>query len=295
MTNKTVSGDPDCKLGVKKRRTHALPEQDDNDDFPTPSSDAKSASLQVDVEILWGYATGIVVTRLPDWTEVVLAERTRPFNESDPSYFAQLIVQVEQRLGRRPRYGAWDAAFDAHYVYDYFHEAGRFAAVPLVVRGLGQPQRQFSPDGRPLCTAGLVMTLQFTYADRKANLQEHRRAKYRCPLLYPEPNGQGCPTDDPYFRDKLTTHTFGTRGVQQHWQLRRGQGYGISSAWRVCLFSRHFSLNLSAPAKQLIRCHPEHIGDLHDQLGRWLLAACFKVAYIRLGGQTQCAGEIGLA
>ena len=53
------------------------------------------------MEILWGYATGIVVTRLPDRTEVVLAERTRPFNESDPSYFAPLMGQVEQRLGRK--------------------------------------------------------------------------------------------------------------------------------------------------------------------------------------------------
>ena len=220
-------GDPDCKLGIKKRRNQAPPEQDDGDDLPTPTSDAKPASLQVGVEILWGYATGIVVTRLPDRTEVVLAERTRPFNESDPSYFAPLMGQVEQRLGRRPRYGAWDAAFDAHYVYDYFHEAGGFAAVPLVVRGLGQPQRQFSQDGRPLCAAGLAMTLQYTYADRKSNLQEHRRAKYRCGLLYPEPNGQGCPIDDPHFQNKgCATTLAATPGARIRHELdRESEGY----------------------------------------------------------------------
>ena len=53
------------------------------------------------------------------------------------------MQQVEQRLGRRPRYGAFDAAYDAFYVYQYFHEAGGFAAVPLVEKGGYQgPQLQ---------------------------------------------------------------------------------------------------------------------------------------------------------
>src|SRR5262249_48620368 len=84
-------GDLDCKLGVKKRRNSSPEAESAPSDPATPSSDAKAANqLQVGVDILWGYATGIVVTRLPDNTEVVLAERTRPFNESDPSYFHPL-------------------------------------------------------------------------------------------------------------------------------------------------------------------------------------------------------------
>jgi hypothetical protein len=113
-------GDPDCKLGVKKRRNQAPNDGDDTlESAPTPAADAKPSShLQVGVDILWGYAAGIVVTALPDGTEVVLAERTRPFNESDASYFHPLMEMVEQRLGRKPKYGALDTAFDAHYVYD---------------------------------------------------------------------------------------------------------------------------------------------------------------------------------
>jgi hypothetical protein len=61
--------------------------------------------MQVGVDIFWGYASGIVVTRMPDGTDVVLAERTRPSHESDPSYFRPLMAQVEARLGRRPRFG----------------------------------------------------------------------------------------------------------------------------------------------------------------------------------------------
>jgi hypothetical protein len=192
--NRQPKGDPDCALGVKKGRTKVPADPDDAlEAQSTPTTDAKPVSrLQVGVDILWGYGAGIVVTRLPDDTEVVLAERTRPFNESDISYFKPLMAQVEARLGRKPRYGAWDTAFDAHYVYDYFHHAGGFAAVPLNPgkRGAG---RQFDADGRPLCAAGLAMPRKFTYIDRTSGLEPHEREKCVCPLLYPEPTGALCP------------------------------------------------------------------------------------------------------
>lgn len=70
--------------------------------------------------LYWGYASGVIATEVPGRGEVVLAERTRPFNESGISSFGQLIAQTEQRLGFRPPYGAWDTAFDAFYVHDYF-------------------------------------------------------------------------------------------------------------------------------------------------------------------------------
>ncbi len=44
------------------------------------------------------------------------------------------------RLGRGPRFGAWNAAYDAHYVYTYFHKASGFAVIPLV-----WPARQRPP------------------------------------------------------------------------------------------------------------------------------------------------------
>jgi hypothetical protein len=190
-------GDRDCKLGVKKRRNSASEGDGDRSQPPTPTTDAKPANqIQIGVDILWGYASGIVVTRLPDTTEVVLAERTRPFNQSDPSYFYPLMQQVERRLGRKPRFGAWDAAYDAQYVYDYFHQAGGFAAVPYTDKRGGP--RVFSSDGAPLCAASLPMTLQFRYQDRSA-LVPHVRGKYRCPLLFPSPSAEGCPIDDAHF------------------------------------------------------------------------------------------------
>jgi hypothetical protein len=221
-------GDPDCALGVKKGRTKAKADPDDIIEAQsTPASDAKPASrLQVGVDILWGYGAGVVATRLPDGTEVVLAERTCPFNESDVSYFKPLMAQVEQRLGRKPKYGALDTAFDAHYVYDYFDQAGGFAAVPLNPGKRGN-DRQFDAQGRPLCAAGLAMSLKLTYLDRTSGLEPYTREKYACPLLHPEPTGAVCPIADPHWdKGGCTTTIAASRGARIRLQLdREGAAY----------------------------------------------------------------------
>jgi hypothetical protein len=244
------AGDPDCKLGVKQQRNTAPP--DPNVSHPTPTTDATPATgLQVGVDILWGYASGLVVTHLPDGTEVVLAERTRPFNESDPSYFHPLMEQVEARLGRRPRYGTWDAAFDAHYVYDYFHQAGGFAAVPFNPgkRGAG---RQFAPDGAPLCAAGLAMPRLFTYHDRTA-LVPHVREKCGCPLLHPTPTGQPCPIDDAHFAlGGCTTTLAASRGARIRHQLDRG-----SAAYTHLYAQRTMVERINSQAEALDILHPK--------------------------------------
>jgi hypothetical protein len=219
------SGDPDCKLGVKHRRNRA-PADADGGESPTPTTDAKPASqLQVGVDIFWGYASGVVATRLPDGTEIVLAERTRPFNESDISYFFPLMEMVERRLGRKPRYGTWDCAYDAHYVYGYFDAAGGFAAVPFNSGPRGK-DRKFAPDGTPLCAADLPMTLQFTYKHR-VDLLEQTREKFRCPLLYPSATAECCPIGDAHW-DKggcTTTIAQGPGSRIRHTLDREGQPY----------------------------------------------------------------------
>ncbi len=242
------TGDPDCKLGVKSR--HNAPPAEE--EVPTPTTDARPASqLQVGVDILWGYASGIVVTRLPDGTEVVLAERTRPFNESDISYFPPLMAQVEQRLGRRPRFGTWDAAYDAHYVYDYFEQAGGFAAVPLVAGRRGS-QRQFAPDGAPVCAAGLAMPRLFTYQHR-VGLVPHEREKCGCPLLVPQPTGQPCPLADPHFATGGCTTTLATsRGARIRHQLDRE-----SAAYKELYALRTMVERINSQAEALEILHPK--------------------------------------
>ncbi len=186
---KQPNGDKDCKRGVKHRRNHAPADADGDGEPVTPTTDAKpAATLHVGDDILWGYASGVVASRLSDGTEFVLAERTRPFNESDISHFHPLMAMVEARLGRKPRFGAWDCAYDAHYVYDYFHQAGGMAAVPFNPGKKGA-NRTFAADGTPLCAAALPMTLQFNYQHR-CDLLEHtlRSIAARCSIRVRRPS-----------------------------------------------------------------------------------------------------------
>jgi hypothetical protein len=247
------TGDPDCKLGVKSRRNHAPADADGAlDAQPTPSAEAKPArELQLGVDIFWGYASGIVVTRMPDGTEVVLAERTRPFNESDASYFHPLMSAVEARLGRKPRFGAWDTAYDAQYVYEYFHQAGGFAAVPFNPGRKGG-RRAFAPDGRPLCAAELPMTLQFTYQHR-SDLIAHEREKFRCPLLFPSATGEVCPIADAHW-DKggcTTTIAQGSGSRLRHTLDRQ------SDAYKQLYAQRTMVERINSQAEALDILHPK--------------------------------------
>ena len=186
--DKQPKGDPDCRLGCKRRHNQRASSQEPP---PTPSKNPQPADTVSVGEFYWGYASGVVATKVPGWGEFVLAELTQPFDQPDVSYFFPLLADVEQRLDFRPKYGAFDAAFDAFYVYEYFHQAGGFAAVPFSERG-GLKDRRFDPEGLPLCPAGLAMPLKYTFTDR-SSLVEHEAGRYVCPLRFPEANGEPCP------------------------------------------------------------------------------------------------------
>ena len=79
---KQPTGDPDCKLGCKKRHN-----QHGNVEF-TPTSNPQAATDISVGEFYWGYASGVVATKVADWGEIVLAELTQTFDRSDISYFS---------------------------------------------------------------------------------------------------------------------------------------------------------------------------------------------------------------
>jgi hypothetical protein len=188
-------GDSDCRLGCKRRHNQSRAE-------PTPTHNPVAAIRAKVGEYYWGYGSGIVVTKVPHWGEFVLAELTQPFDRGDVSYFFPLMTQVEQRLGYKPRFGTFDAAFDAWYVYAHFYcendPAGGFAAVPFSGKGgYTEHGRQFDPAGLPICAAGLAMPLKFTYTDRTTCLVEHERGKYVCPFREQPARTKGCPLHHP--------------------------------------------------------------------------------------------------
>ncbi len=212
-------GDPDCRLGCK-RRHNQVKGHSSVESLPTPTTNPIPAKDLAIGEYYWGYGSGIVATQVPGWGEFVLAELTQPFDQSDVSYFLPLMAEVERRLGRRPRFGAFDAAFDAFYVYEYFARDDSFAAVPFVAHG-GQGPRTFSSDGLPLCAAGLPMTLRYTFQCR-TTLIPHERGRYACPLRYPQPTGEPCPVQHKHWPKGGCVSTLATSsGARLRYQIDR--------------------------------------------------------------------------
>jgi hypothetical protein len=183
-----LTGDPDCRLGCKRKHNQRK-KKDSVESLPSNDSSIKDKAG----EYFWGYGSGVVATKVADWGEFVLAELTQSFDHSDVSYFKPLMETTEQRLGFRPRFGAFDAAFDAFYVYEYFadHDLPGFAAVPFVERG-PKCNRTFNEQGQPLCLAGFAMPLRNVFWN-KTSLIPHERGRFACPLLFPVKTGDVCP------------------------------------------------------------------------------------------------------
>jgi hypothetical protein len=231
---KQPKGDPDCKLGCKKRHNQGEGAGPGGAAAPapaapppaTPTTNPQPASMAGVGEYYWGYASGVVATQVADWGEVVLAELTQTFDHADASYFFPLMDQTTRRLGRRPRFGALDKAYDAFYVYQWFHDAGGLAAVPLVAKGRSDV-RQFSPAGLPVCAAGLAMPLKFTFTDRTTTLVVHERGKYVCPLVWPTPQPAAvCPVAHANWPTGCTAMMPTCAGTRIRYQLdREGAAY----------------------------------------------------------------------
>lgn len=177
-------GDRDCKLGCKKKSN----QQPAAADQPQPRQ--KRATQFSSDQYFWGYNSGVVATKVPGYGEFALAELTQTFDKGDTTFFRPLMTTTEARLGFRPPWGAFDAGFEAWYVFDYFHQAGGFAAVPATQR---RPlKRHFDDEGLPLCEAGLAMPLHSLFMNNRG-LVPQQMGCYGCPLVYPEPCGQSCP------------------------------------------------------------------------------------------------------
>ena len=203
-------GDPDCKLGCKRRKNQT-----------SPTKEGKPASEKASVgEYYWGYASGAVVTKIADVGEFVLAEMTNTFDRADITYFLPLMAQVESRLGFRPKYGTADAAFDAFYTHDYFYNEDHdgFAAIPL--RNMGH-DKKFNEDGVLLCEAGLPMYLKGKFTSHTSGVK-HQKSRYGCPLLLPEKTAVECPIGHSRWEDGGCVSTMPScPGARIRYQLDR--------------------------------------------------------------------------
>lgn len=215
---KQPAGDPDCRLGCKRRHNQRASSKEPP---PTPPDNPLPANTISVGEYYWGYASGVVATKIPDWGEVVLAELTQPFDQPDVSYFYPLMAATERRLGFRPKFAAFDAAYDAFYIYEYFHSDTHngFAAIPFADRG--GFKRTFDPQGLPLCPAGLAMPLKYTFQNKTA-LFAHECSRYVCPLRFPSQTEQACPANHKQWsKGGCTTTMASSIGARLRYQLDR--------------------------------------------------------------------------
>lgn len=177
-----LSGDPDCKLGVKEsHNTGHAPETAQN--LPVAEATTKKSAKTEKKEYVWGYGTGISVGRHPIFGEFVLSEHTQTFNEADISYYFPLIGQTRRRLsGNKVLRFSADAAYDAWYVYEDIHEGGGKAYIPFNSRGFAYPV--FGPNGHPLCPDRREMIGSYQYLDQTRGY--HAQTE-RCPILFGGP------------------------------------------------------------------------------------------------------------
>jgi hypothetical protein len=197
-------GDPDCKLGCK-RKHNSRPRKDKCavDQLDTISPDdftqndrkkgKKRATQFSSDRYFWGYNSGVIATKVPDYGEFVLAELTLTFEKGDTHFFFPMMAAVERRLGQKPTFGAFDGGFEAFYIFDYFDRAGGFAAIPFSLRG--KLKRNFDENGLPICQAGFPMPLKGKFWSKSSHIIEHEKGRYACPLLFPEPTGETCLID----------------------------------------------------------------------------------------------------
>ncbi|HVB59930.1 MAG TPA: transposase [Ktedonobacteraceae bacterium] len=164
------TGDPDCKLGVKRSTNKEQP-------------DGSSKEVK---EYYWGYGSGVATSTDPVYGDIVLAEYTQPFNENDVTFFHPLYVQTVATLGFYPTNLTADAAYDAWYIYERAVHHGGIAAIPLNQHG--HPVVERDADGVPLCAAGLRMVPQFPFAHTNG----YSALRFRCPLVFPQPRDFTC-------------------------------------------------------------------------------------------------------
>jgi len=173
---KQPDGDPDCRLGCKRRHNKRGVSAES---IPTPTQNPRPVERPSGGRVLLGVRFWRGGDQVPEWGELVLAE-LRALRPSRRLLLFPLNGRARSVWASRPSFGAFDAAFDAFYVYEYFQPhrwPGGFAPCPFP----GRPKegRFFSRGPAAVC-CGLPMTLRYTFIDH-THLFDHQRGRYGCP------------------------------------------------------------------------------------------------------------------
>jgi len=165
----------------------------------------------------WGYRTHVIVSK----EGIPLAEKTLPNNVSDAKVARSLIKKLKRCFHfKKNSIFIGDKAYDQKEIYNLIVDTLKSQAfIPLNSRNT-QDEKIFSPNGLPLCAAGLEMKPAGVWTEGP-----RKRSKFRCSLKsspgkssYPE----FCPLDNPRFANVYgcTTNLDITEDARS--QLQRG-------------------------------------------------------------------------
>ncbi|MBE7471290.1 MAG: hypothetical protein HS114_19300 [Anaerolineales bacterium] len=116
-------GDRDCKLGCKRAQCLLRGSQSRNHSGSTGHPDQKAKAVtnfsSSDV-YYWGYGSAWWPPKSPTGASSSWLNWTQTFDKNDVTYFFALMAQVERRLGFKPKFRGFDAAFDPFYVFSTF-------------------------------------------------------------------------------------------------------------------------------------------------------------------------------
>jgi len=158
-----------------------------------PAATLSYYSSQKDPEnrklFFWGYRTHVIVSK----EGIPLVEITLPNNVTDERVAHRLIKKLK-RLYRFKKNSIFiaDKAYDCRELYNFIVDTMKGQAfIPLNPRNT-QDEKFFSPNGTPLCEAGLEMKSAGIWTEGL-----RKRSKFRCPLK--SSPSELCPTNNPRF------------------------------------------------------------------------------------------------
>lgn len=143
----------------------------------------------------WGYRTHVIVTK----QGIPLIELTLPNNQTDAKVAKKLIKKLKRVYGlKKGSIFIADAGYDEKDLYDFIVSQLKCQAfIPINPRNT-QHDKQFSPNGHPICEAGIEMK-----SNGIINEPKRTRIKYRCPLKvnhkFTEQYPTGCPINHSKF------------------------------------------------------------------------------------------------
>jgi len=139
----------------------------------------------------WGYRTHVIVSK----EGIALVECTLPNSATDAEVAKTLIKRLKKLYAfKKGALFIADASYDVNELYDFIIDTLKCQAyIPINLRAT-KPPHPLGDRGRPLCDAGLEMSHDGTFFDKR---RRTIKRKFICPNKKSKKHGIVCPVNHP--------------------------------------------------------------------------------------------------